>query len=132
MRPLARALPALSLLALFAFGCETRIEEPIPSAKAASAPPAAVPASGDTVPARTSILPPPASPASSGDGAAPRCIKATPPTPQRTITGKVPDPACPKDPDTPPKLRTGKVTFVDAKAQTVTVEVTEKEADRQR
>jgi hypothetical protein len=60
-------------------------------------------------------------------------MKSTPDHPGRAIArdGGA-DPACPPDPETPPKLRTGKVIFPDAKNHSVTVEIAERDDDRQR
>ncbi|MFO0755370.1 MAG: DUF192 domain-containing protein [Byssovorax sp.] len=101
------------LLAACACGttaCERKIEEPIvedgPHPKVAATP-----------------APPPVKE---------RCIKKSPAEPKRK-TPPSPDPHCPKDNLAhPPELRTGKVSFPEAKGETITVEVAETDATRQR
>lgn len=121
MRMLLRAAPALLLLRVTAYACEPRIDEPTPAAKKAS-----------VAEATSAALTVPATAASSAPAAPARCIKPTPAIPTRTVTGPVPDPRCPRDPDGNPKLKTGKVSFPEAKNEAVTVEITERDEDRQR
>lgn len=103
---LAFAAPAL------AAGCERKVEEPLPEVHPLDP---------------SSVRAEPAKPWGK------RCVKETPAVARRKAPpSRAPDPRCPKDPETPPSLRTGKVTFLEAKGETVTVEVAENDHDRQR
>lgn len=130
MRPLRPRRPAFSLaavpallaaaaaLSIAAFGCEPRVEEPLPSPRAES------PAGNTAVaaPAKTQAAP----------TAKPRCIKPTPDQPARTVP-KGPNPACPPDDlATPPKLRTGSIVFPDAGGKEISVEIVDTEKNKAR
>jgi uncharacterized membrane protein (UPF0127 family) len=93
-------------------GCERRVEEPLPEVRPLTALAADEPR-------------PPPKPWGK------RCVRERAPTPRPT-TPPSPDPRCPPDPEKPPALRAGKVTFGDAAATTITVEIAEKDHDRQR
>jgi uncharacterized membrane protein (UPF0127 family) len=105
-------------------GCERRVEEPLPDVRR----PAPTAATQAAKPADA-----PGKPWGS------RCVRETP-TMARPTTPKSPDPNCPKDPDKPPALRSGKVTFTSpvsadggaASPITVSVEIAEKDKDRER
>jgi uncharacterized protein len=62
-----------------------------------------------------------------------RCIHPTAETPKRYLAQPGPDPSCPADdqPDAP-KLRAGKVIFTEANGAAVTVEIAEKNDERNR
>jgi uncharacterized membrane protein (UPF0127 family) len=105
-------------LASTLFGCEPRIEEPVPPSRdvrpdVASSPDKAAP----TVPVKPA-----------------RCVFPTPDKPMRTLAHPGPDPNCPADPEVPPNLRSGKVRFVGAKDKPVEIvaEVAERPRDRAR
>jgi len=130
MRPLRPCCSRLSIAALPALlaaaiaistsaGCEPRVEEPLPPARAES--PAGA-AATETQP-RTGAQ---------QASAKPRCIKPTPDKPARTVPPG-PNPACPPDDlASPPKLRTATVVFPDAGGKEVTVEIVETEKDKAR
>lgn len=104
------------------FGCEPRIEEPVPPSRDArpDIPPSPQPASADTANKK---------PAESA-----QCVFPTPDKPKRTLAHPGPDPKCPADPEVPPNLRTGKVVFPGAKDKPaiVAVEIAERPRDRAR
>jgi uncharacterized protein len=60
-----------------------------------------------------------------------RCVRESPRVAVRK-TPPSPNPNCPRDPDRPAPLRTGKVTFAGPQATTLSVEIAEKDRDRQR
>lgn len=116
-RPLAPALAA-ALLATATGACERRIEEPLPLEPRGDA------FSG---PAPSATAPRPPAPTAG------RCIRPTPATPTRSlVNGPGPDPACPEDPTGPFQLPTGRVTFLEAKAPDVTVEIARRNEERAR
>ncbi|WP_437651211.1 DUF192 domain-containing protein [Sorangium sp. So ce362] len=123
LAPLAPALGAL-LLAVALGACERRVDEPLPATPRSDA--VDVPAH-DVAPPPTGT--PPAVAEAPGAG---RCIDATPPTPARPPPKAGPDPACPDDPTGPFQLATGKVTFLEARAPDVLVEIARKEQERAR
>ncbi len=100
--------PLIGAVALGVLGCERRIEEPI------------------------AVTPNEHDPARAQPPKRERCIHRSPAQPKRA-TPPSPDPKCPKDDEAHPKaLRLGKVSFPEAKAQTIAVEVAETDHDRQR
>ncbi|WP_437555029.1 DUF192 domain-containing protein [Sorangium sp. So ce367] len=120
---LASLVPALGalLLAIALGACERRVDEPLPLTPSSNV--------GDVAPPASTGTPP----ASTVERDAGRCIQPTPSTPERPspkLTG--PDPACPEDPTGPFQLATGKVTFLEAKAPDVTVEIARREQERAR
>ena len=116
---LGLALTAAALSA--SCGCGHRVEEPVPEVRrpAATGTPPASAAQGRTA----------------EEAKAKRCVRESPKTPRRATPPR-PDPRCPKDPDKVPALRTAKVTFPaagkDGAETTITVEVAEKEHERER
>lgn len=92
-------------------GCERKVEEPLPEVRPLD--PTSVAAAAPKKPWGQ------------------RCVQETPAVARRKAPPS-PDPTCPKDPETPPKLRMGKVTFLEAKNETISVEITENDHDRQR
>ena len=96
-------------------GCERRVEEPVPEARPRAAPQA------------ETVVEAPAKPWGH------RCVRESPKVPRRK-TPPSPDPACPKDPEKAAALRTGKVTFTGEPpaSTTITVEVAERDHDRER
>jgi uncharacterized protein len=120
-RPTAPALAAL-LLGLLPSGCERRIEEPIVPAHSSDA--------RLQTPREVSGA---ASPAADAGATKGRCIRKTPDAPVRALLrGGGADPACPDDPTGPFKLRTGRISFVDAKAPDVNVEIARRDEERSR
>ncbi|MEP7124280.1 MAG: DUF192 domain-containing protein [Byssovorax sp.] len=114
------AISAAAILLLAA--CERPVEEPPPSRPKD---PTSI-----TIPAQTAAIP--VASAVAAPLPAGRCITPTPATPRRLPPNGA-DSRCPHDPDTAPKLRAGKVVFSEAKgAPASTVEIAEKDADRQR
>ena len=101
-----------------AAGCDKKIDEPLPEARPLD------PSSIAQAPADRVLSP-------LGTPVTGRCVRKSPASPQR-VAPKSPDPKCPQDPETPSPLRQAKVGFPEAKDQTVTVEVTESDHDRQR
>lgn len=102
---------AAAALTVSCGGCERRVEEPLPEVH-------------------------PVTPARQPEAVAARpwgnrCVRERPRRALRR-TPPSPDARCPADPEKPPALRTGKVTFGDAQATTITVEIAEKDRDRQR
>jgi uncharacterized membrane protein (UPF0127 family) len=130
--PLARARTDLAVLGLIGslVACEPRVEEPLPPAQPDPAGTTAGSSQG-RAPAPSASTGAVATAADSAGKA--RCVRPSPPEPARKVTleGKF-DPKCPADPEKPPKLRSGKATFTDSKDQTVTVEITDNDHDRQR
>ncbi len=114
-----RLVLAAALVGMGLAACEPRIEEP--------APPPRSTVGGTDAPGWG---PPPEAPAAPAEAG--RCIKPTPATPARKLVSKGPDPRCPADPTGRPALRSGKVTFLEAKAPDVTVEIAEREEERAR
>lgn len=127
---LASLVPALGtlLLGLALGACERRVDEPLPLTPSSNV--------GDVAPPASTGTPPPSTwtpAASTGGRETARCIQPTPSTPERPspkLTG--PDPACPDDPTGPLQLTTGKVTFLEAKAPDVTVEIARRDQERMR
>ncbi|XYH92411.1 DUF192 domain-containing protein [Sorangium sp. So ce1128] len=118
LAPLAPALGTL-LLGSALGACERRVDEPVPVTPRSSAVDGAAPAIAPPVPTGTP-----------DEG---RCIDATPATPERPLPTRAgPDPACPEDPTSPFQLATGKVTFLEAKAPDVVVEIARREKERAR
>jgi uncharacterized membrane protein (UPF0127 family) len=110
----------LVFLTLALPSCERRVDEPLPEVRPLGASAVSVVYARDAVSAKG---PEPANPW--GD----RCVRPSPKVAQR-VARKGPDPRCPKDPGNAPKLQTGTVTFITH--DTVTVEIAQREADRQR
>lgn len=111
-------LPSLLAAAVVIAGCEPRVDEPLPPARAESP-------SRPITPADTSkSTQAPAKPA--------RCIKPTPDKPARSVPPGA-NPACPPDDlAEPPKLRTGTIVFPDAGGKEVTVEIVDTEKTKAR
>jgi uncharacterized membrane protein (UPF0127 family) len=99
----------VALLPISCGGCERRVDEPLPEVR----------------PITTAAEAPPGKPWGS------RCVRESPKVAKRPVP-KSPDPNCPKDPEKPGPLRTGKVSFEGDKPTTITVEIAEKEHDRER
>ena len=95
-------------------GCERRVEEPLPEVRPL-----------------TSVAAEPSALVTTTKPWGARCVREHPRTPRPT-TPPSPDPACPPDPEKAPALGTGKVTFADAGATTITVEIARNDHDRQR
>jgi uncharacterized protein len=114
MAPLRRVHLGLALVAAAApiscGGCEHRVEEPLPEVRPLT---------------RTEEPPLPSKPWGN------RCVRESPATALRK-TPPSPDPACPHDTGKAPTLRSGTVTFADTAATRITVEIAEKDQDRQR
>jgi len=125
--PVARLL-LVALAPAWLAACEPRIEEPRP--RASTGAPVTTSGSGTASgPGSTGATEPGrATPAAGG-----ACVRPTPDQPTRTVEGPVPAPGCPEDPGPVPTLARGKVKFVDApQAPTVSVEIAERDEDRQR
>ncbi|WP_206079669.1 DUF192 domain-containing protein [Polyangium spumosum] len=109
---------AVLTLGFLVVACEPRVEEPVPPTRDRPAAPIvglqeAEPA--DNQPSRA------------------RCIHPTEDKPRRTLLREGPDPSCPPDDlAKPPVLREGKVVFTDAKDETVTVEIAQRDHERAR
>ncbi len=105
-------------LGFSALACEPRVEEPVPPPREARPQAPITGYAAEPTGNRPSLA---------------RCIHPTEDKPKRTLSREGPDPRCPPDDlAKPPVLREGKVVFPDAKNETVTVEIAQRDEERSR
>jgi len=105
---------ALSL-GFLVVACEPRVEEPVPPPRDARPETLGQEAEGPDPRSRA------------------RCIHPTEDKPKRSLAREGADPRCPPDDlEKPPVLREGKATFTEAKGETVTLEIAQREHERAR